>query len=109
MRIEKDGTVLFDAIKEARTFWQRFRGLMGVTFLKEGEGLWFENCSSIHCFFMKIPIDVVYFDKQYRIVGIETVQPWKIGHRYKGARHILEVGAGAASRLQVGDVLVINR
>lgn len=109
MIIEKDGTVLFGAINEARTFWQRFRGLMGVTCLKEEEGLWFENCSSIHCFFMKIPIDVVYCDKQHRIVGIETVHPWKIGHRYKGARHILEVGAGAASHLQVGDVLVINR
>lgn len=109
MIIEKGGTVLFDAIKEARTFWQRFLGLMGVTCLKKGEGLWFENCTSIHCFFMKIPIDVVYCDKQYRVVGIETVQPWRIGHHYAGARHVLELGAGEASAIQIGDVLVINR
>ena len=109
MVIRKDGAVVFAEIREAKTFWQRFRGLMGVTFLKEGEGLWFENCASIHCFFMKIPIDVVYCDKNYRVVGTETVLPWKIGHRYKGARHVLEVRDGAASDFRIGDVLEISR
>ena len=109
MVIAKKDAELFADIVEAKTFFQRFRGLMGKTSLKEGEGLWFENCASIHCFFMKMPIDVVYCDKNYRVVGKETVLPWRIGHRFKGARHILEIGAGAAAKIQVGDVLQIRR
>lgn len=99
----------FGKVKEAKSFWQRFRGLMGVTRLEDGEGLWFQNCSSIHCFFMKIPIDVVYVDKNYHVAGVETVQPWKMGSRYKGARHVLEVKAGGAGAVRVGDVLQIRR
>ena len=109
MVISKNEKAVFANVSEAKTFWQRFRGLMGRTCLEEGEGLWFENCSSIHCFFMKIPIDVVYCDKKHQVVGVETVQPWKIGHRFKGARHVLEVRAGAAVNIQIGDVLQISR
>ena len=109
MIIKRNEQTVFDQIREAKTFWQRFKGLMGVKLLKDGEGVWFENCSSIHCFFMKMPIDVVYCDKNYRIVGIETVAPWKIGHFYKGAKHVLEVKACAANNLQIGDELTLSR
>ncbi len=99
----------FTNIREAKTFWQRFKGLMGVTHLDPGEGVWFENCSSIHCFFMKMTIDVVYCDSAYCIVGIETVKPWHIGRLFRGARHTLEVGAGEAKDLRVGETLKFIR
>lgn len=82
---------------------------MGITHLDKGEGAWFENCASIHCFFMKIPIDVVYLDNTYSVVGIETVYPWRLGHIFRGARHTLELGAGEADGLTVGDALQIIR
>ena len=109
MYIKRENQILFTDITEARTFWQRFMGLMGKKKLDREAGLWFENCSSIHCFFMKIPIDVVYCDRNYRVVGIETVQPWHIGHRYRGAAHVLEVNAGSASQIRLGDVLQLER
>ena len=109
MIIKKNGNLLYGEIEEAKTFWKRFRGLMGRKELKDGGGMFFENCSSIHCFYMKIPIDVVYLDKGYKVVGVETVQPWKLGHIYKGAKHVLEVNAGSAADIAVGDTLEINR
>ena len=109
MVVEKEGKIVYAKVNEAKTFWQRFRGLMGRTYLGEGEGLWFENCSAIHCFFMKMPIDVVYCDKNYKVVGVETISPWKIGHRFKGACHVLEVGSGTTANIQTGDVLQIRR
>lgn len=109
MVIRKDGNILYGQIEDAKTFWQRFCGLMGRKELKDDGGMFFENCSSIHCFYMQIPIDVVYLNKESRVVGVETVQPWKIGHFYKGAKHVLEVKAGSAANIAVGDILEIER
>ena len=109
MIIKGNKNICYCNIEEAKTFLKRFWGLMGRKELKNGEGMFFYNCSSIHCFFMKIAIDVVYLDKEFRVVGVETVAPWKVGHFFKGAKHILEVNAGSASGISVGDKLEIRR
>lgn len=105
----KGQNAYFDKISRADSFKTRLVGLMGKKSLKEGEGLYFPNCSSIHCMFMKIPIDVVYLDDENKVLGVETVQPWKKGKSPKGCKHILEVGEGAAKELVVGEVLEIHR
>ena len=109
MLVLRDEKILYPQIEEASNFWKRFLGLMGRKELKDGDGMFFYNCSSIHCFFMKITIDVVYLDKDYQVVGVETVAPWKVGRFFKGAKHILEVKAGSASGISVGDKLEIRR
>ena len=103
MIVLKNQEILYSYIEESNTFWKRFHGLMGRKELEDGVGMFFYNCSSIHCFFMKIAIDVVYLDKEFRVVGVETVAPCKVGHFFKGAKHILEVNAGSASGISVGD------
>ena len=108
MVVRRYNEILYPYIEEACSFVERFKGLMGRKNLEDGEGIFFPNCSSIHCFFMKIPIDVVYLDKDYTVVGIETVKPWKVGHFFKEARHILEVKAGSACGICVGDKLEIR-
>ena len=43
-------------------------------------GLLLIPCKSIHTFFMKINIDVVYFDKAMTIVDIDRdMKPWRTG------------------------------
>lgn len=109
MRILFGDTLLADRIKPADSFWKRFRGLMGCKELGEGEGLLLFRCPSIHCFFMKIPIDAVYLSADMRVMGIETLKPWSVGRVFRGTRHVLELPAGraAAKRLAVGDVLQV--
>jgi len=90
-------------VRLANRFGSRFLGLMGRRSLGCGEGLLLENCSSIHCFFMRFPIDAVYLDREFRVVGTETVAPWRVGHLFHGARHVLELSAGTAAELKTGE------
>lgn len=90
----------------ADDFLSRFLGLMGRKSLGSGEGLLLKNCSSVHCFFMKMAIDAVYLSKDMTVVGIETIKPWRIGKRFNKAAHTLELAAGKA-QVSPGDVLII--
>jgi uncharacterized membrane protein (UPF0127 family) len=70
------------------------------------EGLLLKNCSSIHCMFMKFPIDVIYLSEDMKILEIETVYPWKIGKSVKNTAHVLELHKGIAKRKAfIGDIL----
>ena len=86
----------------ADTFFTRFKGLMLRKALLPGEGLLLKNCSTIHCCFMRFPIDVVYLDDNMQVVGVETVKPWRLGHIFRGAKHVLELDAGKARDLAPG-------
>ena len=49
---------LIDKGRVADNPWSRFRGLMGVRHLEQGDGLLIDPCDNIHTHFMRIPIDV---------------------------------------------------
>lgn len=95
----------------ANTYWSRLVGLVGRTDLPAGEGLLIDPCSSVHCFFMSIPIDVLYLDKDNRVVAIDAnLKPWRIGSLHRGVKRVLELPAGSAARsgTLVGDQLVVT-
>jgi hypothetical protein len=89
-----DGRCLFKDIRKADTFIKRFFGLMGRLTI-EGDGLFIVPCQGIHCFFMRIPIDVVFIDERGIIVGLEEgVKPWRISSYYRSALGVLELPSG---------------
>ncbi len=95
----------------ADNFYTRLRGLIGVHALEQGDGLWLKPCTSIHCMFMSIPIDVIYLDKAQRVVGVDQeVRPWRMGHFYRKVHSVVELPAGALARTPVepGDQLAIR-
>lgn len=95
----------------AETFWKRLRGLMGRSSLQEGEGLVLKGDKSIHSFFMKFPIDVVYADRGGRVVGLDpSMAPSRIGPIVWRAAYILELPAGViqATGTCIGDQLMIQ-
>jgi hypothetical protein len=101
-------TLLADAALEADTFWTRFKGLMGRATLPAGEGLRIRPCNSIHTFFMKIPIDVIFLDQGDAVVEVlHAIAPWRVSRVYFGAKAVLELPAGTAlaSKTQAGDRL----
>lgn len=107
---ESKGTVLAQDVRFARGVWSRFRGLMGRKSLPEGQGLLLEPCSSIHCMFMRFPIDVLFLDRDNRVLKVAAdVKPWHAAMG-RGARSALEVAAGVAARALVepGDLIVIR-
>ena len=108
VRVEtQDGRVVCEHCAVADTFWTRFRGLMGRSELPRGEGMLFRPGGSVHMFFMRIPLDVVFCDRELRVLAIRPdLQPWKTAGT-RGATVTIELAAGeaAARALRVGDVL----
>ena len=91
--------------------WTRFRGLLGRNELPEGEALWIRPSSSIHTFFMKFPIDVVYLgDRNDVVKTCSRLEPGRLSFGGRGAKTVLELAPGALDRVEprVGEQLVIR-
>ena len=79
----------------------RMRGLLGRRTLPAGEGILLRPAGSVHTFFMRFPIDVVFLDEDGRVVGIsEAVRPWRAAAA-RGARAAVELPAGEAKRREL--------
>jgi Uncharacterized conserved protein len=75
--------------------------------LEEEEGVLIMNCSFIHSFFMKRPIDAVYLSEDLTVLGVETLKPWRIGTHIRKTAHILGMKEGTAW-VGMGDMLDIQ-
>lgn len=102
---------LVDKGRVADNFWTRLKGLIGVRELHDGDGIAIIPCSSVHCMFMSIPIDVIYVSADHRVVDVDhEMKPWAVGRPRRGVRYVIEVPAGAARRsgTQAGDQLDVT-
>ncbi len=108
VRIElESGDVVCERCLMATNVALRFRGLMGKKELPAGEGILLRPCASVHTMFMRFPIDVVFCDRDLRVLGVASEVPkWRMrGHR--NAKVTIELAAGEAARrgLAVGAQL----
>lgn len=88
----------------------RNKGLLGRTHLPTGAGLWIVPCESVHTFFMKFPIDLVYIDHDKRVKKVRNnVGPWRLS-ACLSAHSIIELPAGVVQRTKTlpGDQLQIS-
>ncbi len=91
-----DGDIVCARCSIASRPLRRMRGLLGRRELPAGEGVLLSPASSVHTFFMRFPIDVVFLDEELAVVGVVSrVPPWRVRARH-GARHVLELAAGGA-------------
>lgn len=73
-----DGSRIEGFASVARGYWQRLAGLMGQEAQPEGCGLLFPRCTSIHTFWMRFPIDVVWLAeprKDGRTLDVKGIEP----------------------------------
>lgn len=104
------GTLIADRGELAGTFWARGRGLIGRDSLPAGYALVIHPEWSIHMFFMRIPIDVLFVGQDDRVVGLrESLPPW---HPFAGVapwrgHYVVELPAGVvrSSGTALGDRL----
>lgn len=92
-----------EAVIVADSWFGRLRGLIGRAPLQSGEGLWIVPCQQVHTHFMRVPIDVVFVDRDGQILKVLAgLRPWRFSPWVRGARAVLELPAGGAGRLAAG-------
>lgn len=102
------GSTVARRLSLADTFGKRLRGLMGRAELPQGEGLLITPCNSIHTFFMRFPIDVLFIDEHRCVVHlIPALKPYRLSPLVRAARSVVELPAGtiARTRTETGDRL----
>ncbi len=95
-------------LQTADTFWQRLRGLLGQASLPQGRGLLISSCRSVHTMHMRFPIDVIFLDRAWMVVGLEPrLCPGRFSRHYPSAWFALELPAGTieASGTAIGHQL----
>jgi len=103
-------TAIADRVQLAGVGRDRRKGLLGRNGLARGEGLWIVPCEAVHTFAMRFPIDLVYLDRQKRVVKIRSnVGPWRISGCLR-AHSVIELPAGTVrdTKTITGDTLTLD-
>ena len=85
------------------------RGLLGRESLSATEGLLLTPCKAVHTVGMRFPIDVIFIDRDGRVVRIvPSLAPWRIAMSAR-ANAVIELAAGhaAVSDIRIGDMLYV--
>ena len=94
INISKEIT-LAQEVMLAEKFWSRFKGLMGTSKLPENKALLIKPCSSIHTWFMKYPIDVIFLDYNNQVVHIlHAIVPYRFSPLVRSAKAVVKLPAG---------------
>jgi uncharacterized protein len=103
-------TTLATELELAGTGDSRRKGLLGRESLPAGTGLWITPCESVHTFFMRFAIDLVYLDRKLTVKKVRSsVGPWRVSACFR-AHSVLELPAGTieATRTACGDTVEIR-
>lgn len=108
---KKTSYILGQDIKVASGFFERLIGLMFVKEMKGMDGLLIENTNSIHNCFVRFPIDVIFLNRELKVIKIlYGFKPWRFSWIYWKASRVLELPKGTIPKsIEVGDYLeVVN-
>jgi len=94
--------------------WSRLRGLIGmdVDEFRDGRGLWITPCHGVHTLGMRFPIDVLYLNRDQRVLHIESgLVPWRFAPIRMQATSVLELPPATlqTTGTQIGDSIEIRR
>ena len=79
LKLFKKEKIFIADLTLAKSLKQRIQGLTSYSSLKEKEAFWIPACQSIHTFFMKFPIDVIFTDRQFKILNLfQEVKPGRV-------------------------------
>ena len=99
------GDVVVACVLVADRIGSRMRGLLGRGGLPEGTGMLLSPCNSIHTVGMRFPLDVIFLDRERRVVKIiRGLRPNRFAVGGRGAHSAVEMEAGwfDLSRLEIG-------
>lgn len=103
--------VLAEDAMIANTFFARIKGLLGRKNFEPGQALILKPCDSIHTFFMRFPIDILFVGKDNKVIkAISSLKPFRLTAIYFNATFALELPAGTiqSSSTCRGDLILIQ-
>ncbi len=104
-------SVLATQLRTARTFFERFRGLIGSHPLEPGEGFLIPHCQGVHMFGMAYSIDVVHLDEQGKAIAlVEHLRPNSFGPVHFRSKSVVELPEGTIKKsgTKVGDTIYLS-
>ena len=102
--------ILANTLSIADTFVSSFIGLIGKGSLALGHGLWIIPCQSVHTFWMRSSIDVIFLDKNRTVIHfVERLRPFRISKHISRARSVIELPTNTikATHTQLGDQIEV--
>jgi len=105
-----DGRLVCERCEIPESSFGRARGLLGRSGIEPGGGMLIDRAGSVHMFFMRFPIDVVFLARDRTVVGVRhRLAPWRVaGARRAVAALELPAGRAAEVGIEQGDVLVLE-
>lgn len=106
------GTMVAQQAGLAISLRQRIKGLLGRSSLSANEALVLRPCASIHTFFMRFPIDVLFLDKNMQVIRlIQNLPPYRLSPTVWGSQMVVELPTGKISQTdtQIGDKLELKQ
>lgn len=102
--IYHNNQLLIGKVEVPRTFLQKSKGLLFYTQIPDDFAMIFKGVRLIHTFGMKIPIDVMYLDKNNRVLFAGTIKPNRLGpYFFWKTKMIVEAKEGAFKNINKGD------
>jgi uncharacterized protein len=98
-----DGRVVSPRCYRADRLGARLTGLLFTPDLAADEALWLEPCSSVHTVGLVAPIGCVFVDAFGAVMRVVDPLPRWRAASCRGARAVIELPAGQARDLAVGD------
>jgi len=102
-------------IRICDSFWSKLRGLMFQKSLGENEGILIDEFrdgianTSIHMFFMRFSIAVIWINSNFEVVDTKIAHPWvPFYHSVQPARYVLETHPNRLLDFKPGDRVKLN-
>lgn len=113
--LKKNGCLLAERCRVAEHFWDRLRGLIAYPHLKDGEGMYFPGCNSVHMWGMRFSLDILFLTRKADQYFVSScccgVLPWRLLPLWDfQAKDTIELPAGKLAQCDVqnGDEVCIS-
>jgi uncharacterized protein len=108
--VSDSGKIVCERCEVAETSFARIRGLLGRSGLEPDGGMLIDGAGSVHMFFMRFPIDVVFLARDRTVVGVRhRLAPWRVAAARRAVASLeLPAGRAAEAGVEKGDRLVFE-
>jgi uncharacterized membrane protein (UPF0127 family) len=106
-----NNSLIAEEVILANTPFKRIKGLLGKKEFRKSQALILDPCNSIHTFFMRFSIDILFMDKNNKVIkAISCLKPFKFTPIVFGAAFAIELPSGTIQSLciQKDDTLLLE-